>query len=123
MGRSYLFLVSTKMIEYFAYSFLWIGLVSEVIALSVLFLRRRSRVQNTNYIYLFKWQYSVGMLYILNMIFNNENFSDILFGYQVQRGLPDAGCKIQNFANNLILCSPSWMQVVRNNSMKKIHFD
>lgn len=98
--------------EYFSYSILWFGLVSEIVALSALFLRKRTPAEHTKILYLFKWQYLIGTIYVLNMILNDPDFSSPLFRISSSRNIPHYACRILNFLQKFIYCLPSWMQVV-----------
>lgn len=108
----YLFQVQSDLNKYFSYSILWIALVSELFALCALFLRRRLDVENTTIIYLFKWQYSLGFLYVVNAIANTQDFTYPLYNYFPGYNFPSVGCKLRNFLEKFIYCLSPWMQVV-----------
>lgn len=123
---------------FYSYTLPWIGLVSELFALSVLFLPTPvcscccccNKNNNNNYnnrnaarnsrrehkksimLYIFKWQYSMGTIYILNIIFINTQFTTVLFGYDLTVWVPDVVCKLQNFFDRFFYCVSAWMQVV-----------
>ena len=95
---------------YFGYIVFSIALLSQLFALTVLFFRRRT--EKTAMIYLFKWQYAIGTIYLLNIAFNNNKFTLLMWGYDLIENIPDIGCRMLNFLGKFINCLPPWMQVV-----------
>ena len=104
-----------KIQKYYTWSVPWFSIALELFTLGVLFLRKPSLVDKTNVIYLYKWQYVIGIIYALNMIFNDSDFASSLFGYDLTQNMTDAACKVTYFSRHYIYFLPSWMQVVINN--------
>lgn len=110
---------------YYSYTVVSFGIVSELCALCALFLRRRSLYDNTTMIYLFKWQYAIGAVFALNMLFNDPTFTQKLFGYaifttdQQQHNSSSSFsrvnvviCQLDRYLEKFIYCLAPWFQVV-----------
>lgn len=106
----YLLSISQQMPIYFSYFMPWIGLACSIIALIVLFFFKPT--EDTIIIFIFKWQYSIVVLYSLNMIFLDPIFSVPLFGYNPGMNVSDALCAIQYVLMRFIYCLSPWMQAV-----------
>lgn len=106
----YLLSISQQMPIYFSYFMPWIGLACGIIALIVLFFFKPT--EDTIIIFIFKWQYSIVVLYSLNMIFIDSIFSVPLFGYNPGMNVSDALCAIQYVLMRFIYCLSPWMQAV-----------
>ena len=102
--------IQLKMPIYFSYTVPWIGLVSSSFALIVLFLSKRS--ENSLIIYIFKWQYAIGVIYALNLVFLDNTYSQKLFNYSLNINVPVFLCQIEFVVINTIYCLSPWMQVV-----------
>ena len=103
---------------YYAYSIPWMTIACNLFALGVLFFRKRtgtgtgsSSGQNL-VILIFKWQYFSGLLYTLNMILNDNTFSQTLFNYVSTKYVEDYVCKIHLVLMKYFYCMAPWMQVV-----------
>ena len=110
---SYLVSVSNKLQEIFSYSVPWLGLaVSIFVIIALMKSRGRNRGKNL-LIYIFKWQYSIAIIYWLNMIFNDEQNSYYLFNYKVTKTDSDPFCKLTSMFLRFFYCASPWMQVVK----------
>lgn len=97
---------------YFSYFAPWIGISSGAFALAALFLRKKTQ-EDSLIRFLFKWQYSIVLIYALNMIFLDTQFTR-LFNYNSFINVTDSFCKIQFVFLRFTYCSAPWMQVVFN---------
>lgn len=104
-------LINNEIYSYFGYIFLPLGLVLQIFGLVILFVPQRAK-KPTLMLYLMKWQYVVGTLYILNIAFINPKMARILWGWLLTSNMPDAFCKISNFLKAYVNCLPAWFQVV-----------
>ena len=108
----YLISVSDKLHLIFTYSVPWFGLALSIFAIMAL-MKSRPRNRGKNLlIYIFKWQYSIAIIYWLNMIFNDEQNSLELFNYSIRRNVSDPICKLTTMVKQFFYCVPPWMQVV-----------
>lgn len=104
--------------EYFSYSLPWTCLLTSLFALLALFgskkptrsPRRDNSLQLL--VYLYKWQYVVILIYSINMITNDSQFTLKLFGYTSKKISLNAICKICLVFERLIYCLAPWFQVV-----------
>lgn len=96
---------------YFSYCGPWIGLSFSIVGFLVLVIRKR-REKNL-VIYLFSWQYIFGILFSLNMLFNDSQFSQALFGITLKQFVSDPICKISNMFLRFFYVASPWMQVVK----------
>ena len=104
--------VNTQMPIIFSYFVPWIGLVISIFATVVLLLRKRTEDNQSLLIYIFQWQYAVGIVFWLNMIFLDYNFAKNLFGYNWRTYVPDIACKLVPMICKFLYCSSPWIQVV-----------
>ena len=108
----YIISINAQIQYIFSYSVPWIGLTFSILALISL-VKPRRRVQGKNLlIYIFKWQYSIAIIYWLNMIFNDPQFTLTLFNYNLRINVSDPICKLTFMFLNFIYCTSPWMQVV-----------
>lgn len=107
---SFLNSVNIQLRTYFAYCAPWLGLGFSTFALLALVLRKR-REKNL-LIYIFVWQYAIGIIYSLNIAFNDSQFSQTLFGFTLKQAISDPICKLSNMFLKLVYCLSPWMQVV-----------
>ena len=102
--------VNTKLQLYFSYSAPWLGLALSIFATLALVLRKRR--ESNLLIYIFVWNYAIGIIYPLNMVFNDYQFSQKLLGYTLKQAVSDPVCKLTNLFFRFIYCASPWMQVV-----------
>lgn len=102
--------VNSQLKLYFSYSAPWIGLALSIISLLVFVVRIR-REKNL-VIYLFAWQYAIGILFSLNMVLNDPQFVTNLFGFTLSRYVSDPVCKMSNMFLRFFYCASPWFQVV-----------
>lgn len=102
--------VNSNLNLYFSYSAPWLGLSWSTVAFLVLLLRKR-REKNL-IIFLFTWQYAFGIIFSLNILFNDPQFSQNLFGFTLKQYVSDPVCKISNMFLRFFYCTSPWMQVV-----------
>ena len=102
--------VSNQLKLYFSYSVPWLGLVLSTFALLAFLIRKRR--ENNLLIYIFVWQYAIGVIYPLNILFNDPSYSLPLFGYTLRQSVADTVCKLSNMFLKFIYCTSPWMQVV-----------
>jgi hypothetical protein len=108
----YLTSINVKLQYIFTYSVPWLGLALSILALIAL-IKPRRRVQGKNLlIYIFKWQYAIAIIYWLNLIFNDDQYSKKLFNYSLRQNVSDPICKLTFMLVNFIYCTSPWMQVV-----------
>lgn len=107
---NFLISVSSKLQLYFSYTAPWLGLGVSTFALLAIVLRKR-REKNL-IIYLFAWQYILAVIYPLNMLFNDPQFSINLFGINLNKYVSDPICKMSNMFLRFFYCSSPWIQVV-----------
>lgn len=107
---NYVRYLRTVVNNYFAYTVLSIAFVSQIVALAVLFIRRPK--ESTLMIYLLKWQYVLGTLYVLNIGLIESRITPFIWRYSRTQNVSDFGCKILNLMENLFYCLTPWMQVV-----------
>jgi hypothetical protein len=105
--------VNNQLKLYFSYCAPWLGIALAIISLGVLLIRKR-REKNL-IIYLFAWQYAVGILFCLNILFLDPQFSLKLFGFTFKQYVSDPVCKLSNMFLRFFYCLSPWMQVVINN--------
>lgn len=115
----YLYNLIIKLPIYFTYFMPWIGLSCAIFACGALFLRKRT--EDSIIIFLFKWQYTICVLYVLNMIFIDTQFSIIILNYLSTYNVADIVCKVQLIGMRFIYCLSPWMQVVKYN--RTFNFD
>lgn len=102
--------VNTKLQLYFSYSAPWLGLAFSIFATLALVLRKRR--ESNLLIYIFVWNYAIGIIYPLNMVFNDYQFSQKLLGYTFKQAVSDPVCKLSSLFLRFIYCASPWMQVV-----------
>lgn len=102
--------INAKLQLYFSYSAPWLGLAFSIFATLALVLRKRR--ESNLLIYIFVWNYAIGIIYPLNMVFNDYQFSQKLFGYTFKQAVSDPVCKLSSFFVRFIYCASPWMQVV-----------
>ena len=96
----------------FSYSIPWLGLGVSIFALIALMKpRRRGRGKNL-LIYIFKWRYAIAIVYWLNMIFIDYQFSYILFNYSIRLNVSDPICKLRYVFMRFFYFVSPWMEVV-----------
>ena len=96
----------------FSYSIPWLGLAVSTFALLALIKRRRLDRGKNLLIYIFQWQYAISIIYWLNMIFNDPQYSTLLFKYSLSQGVSDPICKLSFMLLRFIYCASPWIQVV-----------
>lgn len=102
--------IAIKLPVFFSYFMPLVGLSSGLFACAVLYLSKHSEV--TPVIFIFKWQYVIGVLYALNMIFNDPMFTSSLFPYNPNEFVSNAFCKVQTIIMHFFYCISPWIQVV-----------
>lgn len=102
--------VNNKLQMYFSYSAPWLGLGVSTFALLAIVLRKR-REKNL-IIYIFAWEYILGIIFALNMLFNDPQFSVYNFGYTLTKYISDPVCKMSNMFLRFFYCASPWIQVV-----------
>lgn len=102
--------VNSQLKTYFAYIMPWIGLGFSTFAFLALVLRKR-REKNL-LIYIFVWQYIIAIIYPLNIVFNDNQYTTKLFGYTLIFYVSDPVCKLSFMFMRFIYCISPWMQVV-----------
>ena len=102
--------VNNQLQLYFSYSAPWLGLAFSTFAFLALVLRKR-RDKNL-LIYIFVWQYIIAIIYPLNILFNDNQFTPKLFGYTLRQYVSDPVCKLGFMLLRYIYCIAPWMQVV-----------
>ena len=109
---NYLSSVSIQLQHIFSYSVPWLGLAVSTFALIALMKPRRRGQGKNLLIYIFKWRYAISIVYWLNMIFIDYQFSYILFNYSLKQFFPDPICKLSNVFLRFFYCASPWMEVV-----------
>lgn len=94
----------------FAYTLPWIGFACNLFAFISLMVRKR--VEQNLLIFLFKWQYGLGIIYALNIVLLDTTFSQPLGLYNLTRFVSDISCRVISVIMKFIYCIPPWMQVV-----------
>ena len=107
---NYLISIGSQIYAIFSYSVPWLGLAISTFALVVLMLRKRR--DGKLLIYIFKWQYAIAIIYWLNMVFNDNQYSERLFHYNLRVNVFDPICKLSFMFLRFIYCVSPWMQVV-----------
>lgn len=102
--------IDIKTSTYFSYTLPWIGLACSSIAFVTLMVRKYGD-QNMLY-FLFKWQYALCVVYSLNIVFFDSNYTKFIGNYVFIRNVTDSACKFFNMIAKYIYCLPSWLQVV-----------
>ena len=108
----YLNSVNVELLYIFSYSVPWFGLAISTFALIALMKRRRRSQRKNLLIYIFKWQYAIAIIYWINMIFNDPQFFQKLFNYNLRINVPDPICKLSFMFLRFIYCASPWIQVV-----------
>ena len=106
----YLSFINVQIPVIFSYFVPWIGLA--IFAFATLILIVRKRTEENLFIYIFQWQYAIGVIFWLNMIFIDYKFTPILFKYNIRINFPDIFCKLITMISTFINCLSPWMQVV-----------
>lgn len=101
---------NNQITQYFSYTMPWLTIGCNLVALSVLYFRKR--IEQNIVIFIFKWQYLLGILYALNMLTNENQFSQTLFKYVLTENVSDPVCKLRFLFLRFIYCLSPWMQVV-----------
>ena len=107
---NYLLSVMDDVQAAFSYSLPWFGLLISTFAALALIIPKRTH--KNLLIYIFQWQYTIAIIYWLNMAFINPPFSLTLFNYSLRASVPDVVCKLSPMISNFIFCAAPWMQVV-----------
>lgn len=102
--------VNTQLLLYFSYTAPWVGFALSIFATLALVLRKRR--ESNLLIYVFVWNYVIGIIYALNIVFNDSQFSQKLFGFTFKQAVSDPVCKLSNMFSKFIYCASPWMQVV-----------
>lgn len=98
----FLITLSGRINTYFAYYAPWIGLVLSTFGLLALLSTRKPRHENL-LLFIFAWQYSIGIIYSLNMIFLDR---------QTFVSVTEPVCKLTHMFTKFVYCLSPWMQVV-----------
>lgn len=106
----YLSYVNFQIPIIFSYFVPWIGLA--VFAFATVILIVRKRTEENLLIYIFQWQYAIGVIFWLNMIFIDHKFTTFLFKYNFHINFADIICKLITMISTFINCLSPWMQVV-----------
>ena len=109
---NYMKIVYTQLQNIFSYSVPWLGLAVSIFALIALMKHRRRGRGKDLLIYIFKWRYWIAIVYWLNMIFIDYQFSYILFNYSFKQFVPDPICKLSFMFQRFFYCASPWMEVV-----------
>lgn len=112
---SYMVSASIQIYTIFSYSVPWVGIILSVFATIALMKPRRRRKNLV--IYIFKWQYLISIIFWLNMLFNDSQFTLRLFNYSLMQSVSDPICKLSNMLLRFFYCASPWMQVVIVTSM------
>lgn len=107
---SYMVSASIQTYTIFSYSVPWFGIVLSTFAMIVL-MKPRGRRKNL-LIYIFKWQYLISIIFWLNMVFIDPQFTLRLFNYSLMQSVSDPICKLINMLLRFFYCASPWMQVV-----------
>lgn len=107
---SYMVSASIQIYTIFSYSVPWVGIILSVFATIALMKPRRRR--KNLLIYIFKWQYLISIIFWLNMLFNDSQFTLRLFNYSLMQSVSDPICKLSNMLLRFFYCASPWMQVV-----------
>lgn len=102
--------VNSDLYLYFSYCAPWLGLGLSTLAFLVLVLRKR-REKNL-VIFLFSFQYAFGIMFSLNMLFLDQQFSLKLFSFTFTTYVSDPVCKMSNMFLRFFYFASPWMQVV-----------
>ena len=102
--------ISNRIVLYYAYCVPVMTIGCNLFALGVLFFRKRT--EEYLVILIFKWQYLIGLIFALNMIFNDNTFSYNLFKYVLTQNVSDLVCKLHLVLMKYFYCMAPWMQVV-----------
>ena len=108
----YLTSVGIQIVYIFSCSVPWLGLALSTFALIALMKPRRREQGKNLLIYIFKWRYWISIVYWLNMVFNDPQFSYILFNYSLKQFVSDPICKMNNLFLMFFYCVSPWMEVV-----------
>lgn len=95
---------------YFGLTLPYASLVWNLFTIVVLFFKRRN--EKTTMIFFFKWQYVINIIYALNIILLDVNFTQRIFFYSANNNVPDIICKAYNIVSNFIYSLAPWIQVV-----------
>lgn len=101
--------LNTNMPLYVSYFAPWIGIGSASCALAALYIRRRDEDDILKF--LLKWQYTIILIFSLNMAFWDTQFTRLM-SYNSFINVTDGFCRIQYVVVRVIYCSAPWMQVV-----------
>lgn len=105
----YLSNINTQIPLIFSYFVPWVGFAIFTFTSLVLIIRKRT--EENLFIYLFQWQYAIGVLFWLNMILSDPRFTLRIFGYSY-RAASEPVCKLIPMVSKFIYCASPWMQVV-----------
>jgi hypothetical protein len=109
---NYISLVIVELQKIFSYIIPWLGLTLAIFVFIALVRPRRRARGKLLLIYIFQWRYAIAIIYWLNMIFNDEQFSNNLFSYNLRQSVPDPICKLSNLFLKFFYCASPWIQVV-----------
>jgi hypothetical protein len=109
---SYLNSVNLELQYIFLYTVPWFGLVCSTFSTIALAKRRRRGREKNLLIYIFQWRYAISIIYWLNMVFIDDQYSTLLFNYNLRYSVPDPICKLRFMFLRFIYCASPWIQVV-----------
>ena len=109
---NYISSVIVELQKIFSYIIPWLGLAFAIFAFIALVRPRRRARGKLLLIYIFQWRYAIAIIFWLNMIFNDEQFSNNLFSYSLRQSVPDPICKLSNLFLKFFYCASPWIQVV-----------
>ena len=116
----YLASVNSQLQNIFSYSVPWLGLALSTFALIALMKHRRRGRGKYLLVYIFKWRYSIAIVYWLNMIFNDPQFSYRLFNYSLKLFVSDPICKLSYMFLRFFYYTSPWIEVVIFTTTKTI---
>lgn len=109
---NYLNSINNELKYIFSYSIPWLGIAVSTFALLALIKRTRLNRGKNLLIYIFQWQYAISIIYWINIIFNDPQYSRLLFKYTLNQSVPDLICKLSYMLLRFIYCASPWIQVV-----------
>jgi hypothetical protein len=106
----YLNNINLDLQRYFLYSAPLLGLVLSTFGLLALVLQKRR--ESNLLIYIFAWQYAIGIIYPINMVLDDSQYTTKVFGYTLKQYVSDPICKLNATFVRFLYCISPWMQVV-----------
>ena len=107
---NYLNSINLNLQRYFLFSAPWLGLGLSTFGLLALLLQKRR--ESNLLIYIFVWQYVIGIIFPLNIVLDDSQYTTKLFGYSLKQYVSDPICKLNATIVRFLYCISPWMQVV-----------